>query len=593
MKPFKSYLVAAACVLPVTFVACTDESSTNPATDGGGSSSGSIDGSLPEASTNCLVSSACCVLAQEKGQANPREGAPDCSGEDLGGKMWCGAAAELLKKALKAQEVEGECVIGLNPGTVTRVPIVWVNSTNEDKVALFDSTTGKEILRVPTWGNFPNRTAVATNGSIWITNRDSFHYIHIGLDGKPVCASEYGNTQPAGPAKVGYTRAAAIDPDGFAWIGFNDTGEVVKLDPKAADGTVTLTDPNSVPPATTTVPKCKEVARVKLTTTRPYGLAADGDGNLWVGILGSGTVAKINSKTNAIIGEYNIQQDPKMIAPVDQGGSGGCFSFYGMAIDADGNPWFANLGCGNVVKLDKTTGKITSVIRAGAPGAPDPNFTSPRAIGLDKEGHLWVADNSSQYTHEFLPDGKWVKKVDVSCPGKQGYGTLGTGTDIDGNVWTVLQNDGQVSKYKTDGTKIGCYPATPTPQLSSPYTYSDLTGSTNALVTSQLGRVRAVVTKDVPIQWALVSDKQKVPAGTSVCVRVRAANNAAELQTASFTKALCDWKQIGEYSALSLVDKDGKFLVAKTTMLEVELQLNSQDSMTTPTVSNLSVAGIK
>ncbi|MBI4701383.1 MAG: hypothetical protein HY744_09525 [Deltaproteobacteria bacterium] len=529
----------------------------------------------------CLVNQACCVLAQKQGESDPTKGAKDCSGKDLGGQEWCGQAAELAKKALNAQEVEGECVLGLTPDTVTRVPIVWVNSTDESKVALFDSTSGEEILRVETWGNFPNRTAVAADGSVWITNRESYQYVHIGLDGKVLCASEYGTSQqPDDPKKVGYTRAAAIDADGYAWIGFNDTGEVVRVDPKETDGKVTLTDP--VSSKTIEAPKCKEVGRVKLETTYPYGLAADDRGGIWVGILGAGTVAKIDARTQKVVGEYDLGQDPKVEA------AEGCLSLYGMAIDMDANPWFANMGCGSVIKVDGQTGKVIGVYEAPEEQA----MGTARAIGIDRNGHLWVADNSSQYVHEFKPDGTWVKRVDVSCPDKSSYGTLGIGSDIDGDMWTVLQYDGLVSKYKTDGTKVGCYPKAPKPELASPYTYSDLTGSTNSLVTSQLGRWRAVVEHGSALQWALVSYRATIPEGTSVCIRVRAAQDKSKLASASWTPPMCAGDKVGEYTVHNLVP-DGKPLVEKSPYLEIELGLNSTDPKVTPVVANLSVAGLK
>lgn len=560
--------------------ACTVKETSSSSSDGGAGGNA--------AGPSCLVASACCALAQQRGDADPRQGAKDCDGKDLGGKEWCGAAAELAKKALNAQEVEGQCVLGLTPDTVTRVPIVWVNSTNENKVALFDSPTGKEILRVPTWGNFPNRTAVANDGSVWITNRDSYHYIHIGLDGKVLCASEYGqNQQGDDPAKVGYTRAAAIDSDGYAWIGFHDTGEVVKLDPRETDGKVTLTNP--LDGTTTEAPKCKELKRLKLQTTMPYGLAADGDGNLWVGILGNGTVAKIDAHAAKIVGEYDLTQDPAF--PAD-----GCQSFYGMAIDMEGNPWYANMTCGNVIKLDKSTGKVIGNYKAPA----ETPMSTPRAIGIDRDGRMWVADNGAQYVHQFASDGTWVKRVDVSCNDGDTYpGTLGTGSDIDGDMWTVNQSEGLVAKYKTDGTKIGCYPSVPkedpdysTKILASPYTYSDLTGSTNSLVTSQLGRWRAVVQSASAVTWALVSYKATTPEGTSVCVRVRSAAKQADLQVAAWSSPLCGTDKVGPYTVQNLVP-GGKPIVEKAPFLEIELQLNSSSASVTPTVGDLSVAGLK
>jgi sugar lactone lactonase YvrE len=362
----------------------------------------------------------------------------------------------------------------------------------------------------------------------------------------------------------------------------------VKLDPRATDGTVTLTDPNDG--TTQQAPKCKELKRLQLQTTRPYGLAADGDGNLWVGILGGGTIAKIDARGEKILAEYDLSQDPAMQAD-------SCQSFYGMAIDMEGNPWYANMGCHDVIKLDKNTGKILGLYKAPA----EQQMDTARAIGIDRDGHMWVADNTTQYVHEFAPDGTWIKRVDVSCEGNTSYGTLGTGSDIDGDMWTVMQNDGLVSKYKTDGTKIGCYPQVDPndpelqkKKLSSPYTYSDLTGSTNSLVTSQLGRWRAVVSSEskAAVTWALVSYQATTPAGTTVCIRVRSAATQDALASTPWSTQLCGTDKVGPYTVQNLVPI-GKPLVAKAPYLEIELQLNSTDPKVTPSVSDLSVAGLK
>lgn len=553
---------------------------------------------------NCLTADACCVLAREAGDENNTKGADDCVGADLGGDKWCDDAATLAKNALNADEKDGECILKLKPMVSTRVPILWVTSTGENKVAQFDSTTGEEVLRVPTWGRYPNRTAVAADGSVWITNRDSYQYIRIGLDGEPVCASNYGTSGSLVDNDiVGYTRAAAIDSEGNAWIGFHDTGIIVKVSSTETDGMVTLTDPNDGV-TTKEVPRCKELKRLALVTTRPYGFAIDGDGFLWTGILQSGTVAKVDTKKEEIVGEYDLTMDPKYAAAVADGGLGNCFSVYGMTLDFDGNPWYANFYCGTtVVKLDKETGKIALV--ATSPLADDPKLdgamvlTGPRSAGVDTQGHIWVADQTLPYIHEFLSDGTWVKAVEAKCPDNDTdlSTMLGIGSDIDGNMWSPAYGSGRVFKFKTDGTVVGCYPegdgTDPTkPYLVTPYTYSDLTGSSNALVTSQLGKWRAIVEQETAVQWALVSYKAKTPEGTKVCIRVRGADTKATLKTEPWSDSLCEGKDVLGYTVHTLNAK-GMKVVGKTKLLEVELQLaSSKKDADPPQVSDLSVGAL-
>ncbi|MBI2893556.1 MAG: hypothetical protein HYY06_08380 [Deltaproteobacteria bacterium] len=547
---------------------------------------------------NCMTSEACCQLAQDGDTG-------DCLGEDLSENGW-GDAEDLEDLGLQVED--GELL--LLPDTATRVPVVWVTSTNEAKVAKYDSVTGEELLRVPTFGSFPNRTAVAADGSVWITNRDDYQFVHIGGDGTVLCSSKQG--YGIGP---GYTRAAAIDNMGWVWIGLNDLGQVLKVDPNAPEegdpdyATVTIEDRSPDLNAGITVPECRVVATVDLykeeTGQRvyPYGLAADGEGGVWVGVLSGGPVAKIDADADddnsdpsdpVLVGIWDPAQDP--VNPQ------ACWSTYGMALDFDGNPWYANIGCGNVVKLDGETGAVI-----GAYTDPTASMLSPRAMGVDRNGHLWVAENGGAAVDEFEPDGTFVKKVDFGAMQTQspipgcalnGYpGTLGTGSDIDGNMWTVMQNIGQVVKYTTDGEVIGCYPENLLPDvvlLASPYTYSDLTGSTFGLITSSLGRVRFTMDAGATVHWRRVAYRATVPADTSVCVRVRTATTEAGLLDASWSAEYCEAVAPPALTVFRLDDAAGVSIanVTDSPFIEVELQLSSANPEVTPRVSLLSVAAM-
>ncbi len=520
---------------------------------------------------NCVVAEACCALAPDQGD----QGDPSCVGTDFEGDAW-GDQGDLDDAGLDNEDG----VLKLKPNTVTRVPVVWVTSTNENMIAKYDSVTGEEVLRKPTWGSFPNRTAVVADGSVWVTNRDSYQFVHIDPNGEIACSTPVMTAGfDADPTFSCYARAAAMDHQGNAWVGCNDSGGLIKFDAAATEGEVEISDPNTG--ETQTVPRCKELARVDLVDTYPYGLAASSDGSIWVTSLNGPWIAKVNAETLEVAGEFDLTQDAFVQA------NGACFTPYGMAIDTDGNPWFANWSCfpGTVTKVDGKTGAAIGVFTGGPDG-----MTNPRAMGLDRRGHLWVANNGSGWVDEFQPDGTWVKRVDVGAGCGLGEnsapGTLGTGSDIDGNMWTVLQYAGKVAKYDTEGNIVGCYPEeTPaTPLLAGPYTYSDLTGSTNDLVTSTLGRWRGRIDEGEVLDWLLVSYRASVPDGTRVCVRVRGAATAAALDTASWTEQSCHSNPPEQYTVYDIPDS-----VPNSQFLDVELQLSSRTAGATPAVANLSV----
>lgn len=496
--------------------------------------------STAQAAASCPTVQACCDLGSPSG----------CLGASLGADGW---GSDLGSRGME----DSEGVLRLNACVATRSPAVWITSTNENKVARLDEQDGKEVFRVPTWGAYPQRTAVAGDGSVWITNRDSGSYVHLSPDGKLQCSSRY---------KTCYTRAAAVDSRGFAWIGCHDTGDLIQVDPKQTEGT---TEVDGVEGEKATVPKCKELGRVKLEEVAPYGLAADRSGGLWVGTDG-GPVAKVDTVGRRILMTVKPDQDPKLEK---------CWAPYGITIDRDGNPWYANYGCKSVVKLDGATGRVLGVFKGGPEG-----LEHPRALGADQRGHIWVSENASHFVDELAADGTFVRRVDTkACEG--GEAPLGVASDSEGDMWVALPSTGRVMQFRTDGTFLSCAP-TNAPPFQNPYTYSDFTGASQQMSGSETGKTRVQLEQSASVRWKLLSMRVATPAGTSVCVRARAAESRPALAAAGWGEAQCPRSKDWTAARLSL----GQGLVGK--VLEVELELSSSDPASTPMISDLTAAAV-
>jgi hypothetical protein len=161
---------------------------------------------------------------------------------------------------------------------------------------------------------------------------------------------------------------------------------------------------------------------------------------------------------------------------------------------------------------------------------------------------------------------------------------------MDGNMWGVVQNAGQVAKFTTDGTVLGCYPDVPAGSpwggeagksfLSSPYTYSDLTGSTFQLVTSKIGVWRGIVDAGLTVKWLGLHVEAEIPAQTDVCTRVRVAAVQADLEKAKWSEEHCT-----EFPWAFAIGTLGD-----SQFMEVELHLSSEDPAKSPVVTGLSVA---
>lgn len=492
-----------------------------------------------EAAERCDSNRACCELAKNDSRA--------CI------EVQASWPSDLVERDL----VRSNDTLRLDSCTKTRGAAVWITSTDERKVAKLDDRTGEQLFRVPTYGKTPQRTAIARDGSVWITNRDSGSYVHIASTGELLCSSELDTC---------YTRAAAVDSDGNPWIGCYNEQQLIKVDPNATDGTTVVHD--YATRKDVTVPRCVETSRVDVPGVRPYGLVADRDGGLWVGVNG-GPIAKVNARTGDLIGTWDVRKDDETLAEY-----GGCWIPYGITIDRDGNPWFTNRGCGNVVKVDGATGAVI-----GAFSGPE-GMKTPRAAGVDRRGHIWVSENGNSFVNEFEPDGTWVKRVDVTECGGAKPGTLGVGSDSDGHIWVVLQRVGKVVELTTDGDVLGCYPEAPTEDFRSPYTYSDLTGSSLDLGASDTGRVRVRFEHDAPVAWRLLAMEAVVPSGTSLCVRTRTITGGdGDAWSAAACPAPVDRTTVS-------IELDGR----ESRALEVEVELSASVTGRTPMVSGLSVA---
>ncbi len=504
----------------------------------------------------CPTAQACCELATLGGKPAP---APGCIGKEPGQSGW---GAGLGARGLE----DSQGVLRLNPCITTRSAAVWITSTDEGMIARFDESTGKQLFRVPTYGHYPQRTAVATDGSVWVTNRDSGSYVHISGDGKLLCSS---------PLKTCQTRAAAVDSQGFAWIGCNDTSVLLQASATETDGTVEVSDGKKK----VNVPKCKQTGRVEVPDVHPYGLAADRRGGMWVGVSGGGPIVKIDTIKRRVLLKVDPAKDPLVVGKGEE-----CWSPYGITIDRDGNPWFANLGCGNVLKLDGRTGRALGVFTGG----PE-KLKSPRALGFDREGHLWVAENGSVFVDQLASDGKFMRRVDISSCGG-GAAPLGTAADSQGNMWTAIQSAGKVVKYTTDGRVLGCYPELPTPPLDNAYTYSDFTGAAMETSGSDRGVTRLRFTHGQAVHWRLASWTGMTPAGTTLCVRARTAASAARLDAAAWSEVTCPKTATRGVVNVSLDGARGPTRTAPGAALELELTLSSTEPGASPLLSSISVA---
>ena len=102
------------------------------------------------------------------------------------------------------------------------------------------------------------------------------------------------------------------------------------------------------------------------------------------------------------------------------------YSPYGVAIDPDGNPWFAEFfDDGKIGKVDAKTGKVTK----WDPPTPD---SGTRRMHIDKDGIVWIAEYRGWKIARFDPKTETFKEYPLPGPEPTPYAFL---MDSEGYVW--------------------------------------------------------------------------------------------------------------------------------------------------------------
>ncbi len=152
----------------------------------------------------------------------------------------------------------------------------------------------------------------------------------------------------------------------------------------------------------------------------PAGIATDANGNLYIADLGNSTIRKITSTG----GVTTLAGSAGLSGNTDGNGSAARFFIpAGVAADSGGNLIVAD-ALNHTVRAVTTAGEVTTL--AGGPGHPgtedvDPavaRFFSPSAVTTDSAGNLFVADTYNHTIRKVASDG--VVTTLVGFPGSAG-----------------------------------------------------------------------------------------------------------------------------------------------------------------------------
>ena len=448
--------------------------------------------------------------------------------------------------------------IVLDSSTI-QLNMIWVSNSGEGSVSKINTSTGAEVARYKLCKD-PSRTSVDALGDVWVACRGDAKVVKIALS-PDTCTDLNGNgvvetstdvngdgviqagemmaegtdecvlftSEPGGNAGA-VARAMAIDAENNGWVGMWNTKKLFRID--GTDGKILQTI--DIP-------------------TNPYGLAIAQNGILWIAGRGTNQLVKVDPANNSAQG----------FAP------GGSYSPYGMTIDENGRIWTANC-CSDhaAMRFDPTNNSWVKV----------PVNARPRGIAANGNGFVFVANDQSDLVH----------KIDINTNTVVGTTNLGGGrfpvgmaVDFDGKVWAINQSTSSATRIEPSDMSI----LFETKTGPSPYTYSDMTGFQQKTIVAPKGTYRHVFKgwAEGTTQWMQVSIELFTPPGTSAELRVRVADEVAELDGALWTPFFGPFPpelpnvNLSQFGAVI-----GKFM-------EVEVQLFSEDALTTPILKSVDI----
>ena len=267
--------------------------------------------------------------------------------------------------------------------------------------------------------NFPTGVALDGSGNLYIA--DSFNHRIRRVDATTGNISTVAGTGSFGDSGDGGAATAAtlnrpygvaLDGSGNLYIADTDNHRVRRVDTSGNISTVAGTG--------TLGDSGDGGAATAATLGLPIGVVVDGSGNLYIAT--GGGIRKVDATTGNI---------STVALGSGFGGDGGAATAArltgaaGVALDGSGNLYIADSGNNRIRKVD-TSGNISTTAGTGANGdggaATSATLSSPEGVALDGSGNLYIADEGNHR----------VRRVDVATGNIStvaGTGTSGFGGD--------------------------------------------------------------------------------------------------------------------------------------------------------------------
>ncbi|MGZ3835264.1 MAG: NHL repeat-containing protein [Mucilaginibacter sp.] len=192
----------------------------------------------------------------------------------------------------------------------------------------------------------------------------------------------------------------------------------------------------------------------------PFGIAVDAAGNVYVTDEGNSVIRKIDPALNVT----TFAGTPNVIGSANGVDTVASFNKpFGIAVDASGNVYVADAG-NNQVRAITPAGLVSTFAGTGAAGTVNgldtATFNSPLSVTVDGSGNVYVADYGNDLIRKISPAGVVSTLAGTGAAGADnGAGTKatfnlpeGVAVDGSGNVYVADNGNNLIRKITPDGT---------------------------------------------------------------------------------------------------------------------------------------------